>query len=96
MMKLEEVKEGIRTLRPILEDRAAIEYLNLFDKFMAEWELGLAFQCVCDYLNEPHVPAPDAKTLDRLYVLHSAMEMEDDCVDLLRTKAAASRSVQSG
>ncbi len=86
--KIELLRSRITELRPILADRDdASGYLSLFDEFVLECELGLALQCVCDYLNEPHVPAPDAATIERLEELHSTMEMGDDCVDLLRSKS---------
>jgi hypothetical protein len=59
-------------------------FLNLFDEFMRENELGLALDVVCDFILGPDSPRIDGATIDRLEALHLAMNMKDDCVERLR------------
>ena len=64
-------------------------YLNPFDEFMRETELGSALDLVCDFMLEPGSPKIDGATIDRVEALHAEMEMKDDCVERLRREKLA-------
>ena len=84
---IQNLKNSVAQLRPILERPGQAGYLTLFDEFVDQDEFGLALHCVCDYLLEPQTAAPDTSTLERIALLHSAMQIGDECIELLREKA---------
>ncbi len=87
--RFDELRARVEQLRPILADKQdAYGYLSLFDEFVREAEFGLALHAVCDCLLEPETPRPEPTTVERIRALHALMEIEDDCLDRLRQKAA--------
>jgi len=73
---------SVTELRSIPErDEKAGGYLDLFDGFVREAELGLALHAICDYLLEPDAPLAEGTVIENIQALHSSMELEDDCVD---------------
>ena len=86
------LRTGLLKLRPIFTgQQAAIAYLHFFDEFVREEEFGLALNTVCDYLLESDTPTPSDSLIDQIHTLHSAMEVDDDCVTHLREKAASGK-----
>jgi hypothetical protein len=83
----QELRISVAKLRPILEGPEQQGYLLLFDEFLDEHEFGLALHCVCDYLLEPQAPAPHPATVERIALLHSVMQIEDECLKSLHQKA---------
>ena len=85
----QDLSKRLEELRPILaEKEASSGYLKFFDEFLGECELGLALHAVSDYLLEKGIPGPDDQTIDRIRVLHDALDISDDCVERLRAKIA--------
>jgi hypothetical protein len=83
---MQTIKNGLEALRPILQGLEDSGYLTLFDEFLDQSEFGLALHCICDYLLEPQTAPRDTATIECIATLHSAMEIEDDCVELLQAK----------
>ena len=78
----------LEELRHVLTGKAeASGYLRFFDDFLQEWEFALALHAVCDYLLEPEVPRAEDSTLERIRDLHISLELTDDCIDRLNSKA---------
>jgi hypothetical protein len=91
--KYRELAARVGELRPILEEgKNAGDYLALFDEFVREAELGLAPHAACDYLLEREAARSETSLIEKIEALHGSMELEDDCVDRLRKKAAQSIS----
>lgn len=84
--RIQELKSSLAQLRPILEGPEQQGYLALFDELVEHHEFGLALHCVCDYLLEPQTAAPDQVTAQRITWLHSAMQIEDECIESLRER----------
>ncbi len=87
--KRKKLVSRLMAFRPVLVHGRASGYLNLFDEFMRETELGSALNLICDFMLEPDSPKIDAATIDRIENLHSTLEMEDDCVKRLRREKLA-------
>ena len=87
--KRKKLVSQLMSFRPLLVDGGDGGYLNLFDEFMRETEFGSALDLVCDFMLEPDSPKIDAASIDRVEALHTAMEMEDDCVEKLRREKLA-------
>jgi hypothetical protein len=79
--------DKLQELRPILVCSGDTRFLELFDDLLDHHEFGLALNCVCDYLLDIEASAPDSLTIERVKVLHAAMQVEDDCVVRLLAKA---------
>jgi hypothetical protein len=52
----------------------------LFDEFLENREFGLALDVLCDFLLEPDVPPPSETDFKEIAVLHTLMEVQNDCV----------------
>jgi hypothetical protein len=63
-----------------------IAALTLFDEFLSANELGLALHVLCDFLLEPDALPTSPELRLRLQLLHSRMEIIDDCVARLQEK----------
>jgi hypothetical protein len=87
--KRKELVSQLMSFRPLLVDGRDSGYLNLFDEFMRETELGCALDLVCDFMLEPGSPKIDDATIDRVEALHTEMEMKDDCAERLRREKLA-------
>jgi hypothetical protein len=74
----------LQSLRPVLLGGRDHVFLDLFDDLMDHNELGLALDVVCDVVLEPDSPRIDSATFDRIRALHTAMSIEDDCVERLQ------------
>jgi hypothetical protein len=87
--KQNELVSQLISFRPSLLNGGDGGFLNLFDEFVRETELGLALHVVCDFMLEPDSPKIDGATIDRVEALHTAMDMEDECVERLRREKLA-------
>jgi hypothetical protein len=85
-MKIEELQAELLLLRQELLVETAQSFVNLFDEFMNEGEFGLALHVVCDFLLEPDFPRVTESTLDRIQRLHTAMKLDDSCVQDLQDR----------
>jgi len=82
------VKNELLALRESFpEFRRDAKYLELFDEFVREYEFGLAFGLLCDFLLEPETPPISNDILARIRELHGLMKLKDDCIDKLKQKA---------
>jgi hypothetical protein len=81
------LKARLESLRVVfLTGIKAEAYSALFNEFLAEWELGLALEVLCDFLLEPNVPPVSEVELNEIASLHTLMEVEDQCFLRLREK----------
>lgn len=65
----------------------------LFDDFLANREFGLALNVLCDFLLEPDVPPLSESEFNEIALLHTLMEVQDDCLVRLRDKRQDSQNV---
>src|ERR1700730_9284791 len=85
------VRSELQALRASLSDfLETLEYLEWFDEYVRENELGLALATLRDFRLAPTTSAPSAEVLSRIEILHNLMEMTDSCVQRLRDKAQRS------
>jgi len=83
---VEKLKADLKALRGVLEGRSGPgDYLQWFDEFLRECELDLALHSVCDYLLEDGVGV-EVSIVERIQALHALMNLDDDCVERLRSK----------
>jgi hypothetical protein len=74
-------------LRPIFPSgRRGETCCALFDEFLENREFGLALDVLCDFLLEPDVPLPSETEFNEIALLHTLMEVQDDCILRLRDK----------
>jgi hypothetical protein len=85
-MKINELQAELFLLRQELLVETAHSFISLFDEFMKEGEFGLALHAVCDFLLEPGSPRVTKSTLDRIQHLHTAMKVDDSCVQMLQER----------
>jgi len=74
-------------LRAALAKQEDLGDLELFDTLVDNYEFELALHFLCDYLLEQQGCGTDIDTIERIAVLHSEMEIQDNCVALLSAKA---------
>jgi hypothetical protein len=76
-----ELRTRLRALRPIFPSGGRGEtYCLLFDKFLENREFGLALDVLCDFLLEADVPPPTETEFNQIAVLHTLMEVQNDCL----------------
>jgi hypothetical protein len=85
----EELQAQLQSLRPILVTESGHSFLDLFDEFMQQHELGLALHAVCDYILRPDSPRVSQSSVDQIHLLHAAMKIEDQCVEELQNQKLA-------
>jgi hypothetical protein len=82
-----ELRIRLETLRPIFpSERKGETFCGLFDEFLENREFGLALEVLCDFLLEPDAPPPSETEFNEIAELHALMEVQDDCLLLLRDK----------
>ena len=59
---------------------------DFFDEWIDNYEFGLAFDLICDFLLQTDSVRIDQATLDKLTDLQAVMEMPDDGIQKLRRK----------
>jgi hypothetical protein len=81
------LKPRMESLRQVFPEGSLGEtYCALFDEFLANGELGLALEVLCDFLLEPSVRRVNETELNEIATLHALMEVEDQCFLRLREK----------
>jgi hypothetical protein len=81
-----ELQSELKSLRTVLLGEHGHSFLDLFDQFMEQREFGLALHAVCDFLLGPNSSQVDKSTVDQIQGLHIAMEIDDRCVEELRSR----------
>jgi NADH:ubiquinone oxidoreductase subunit C len=88
-----ELRQNLKTRLTSVRDRVALQskpkYSALFDEFLREHEFSLALQIVCDFLLESETSPPQLSVLNEIAVLHQLMNLDNECIRRLRTKAAS-------
>ena len=84
-----ELQAQLQSLRPVLLTERGHSYLEIFDEFVQQHELGLALHAVCDFILDPDSPQVDESTVDQIQRLHAAMKIDDRCVEELRSRKLA-------
>jgi hypothetical protein len=83
----ENVKAELQELRASISGFSGNQkYLESFDEYVRENELGLALETLCDFLLEPTTGAPNSEIVSRIETLHRLMEVTDECVWKLKDK----------
>jgi hypothetical protein len=87
---MEDLKKRLESLCHLLpEDQTRNSWQDLFNEFIRQDEWDSALHILCDYLLEAESP-PTLDVIDEIRVLHRLMNIEDDCVGRLLTKAKRS------
>ena len=81
----ERMTVSLLELKPLLRN-ANQQTRDFFDEWIDNYEFGLAFDLICDFLLQADSVTMDQATLDKLIDLHAVMEMPDDGIQKLRRK----------
>lgn len=84
----QELKGQLEDLKNALPKELDRKGSELFDEFIREHEFGLALHVICDHLLGLTTQPAAAALVQRIQSLHTAMDIEDNCVAGLQTKAA--------
>jgi len=80
----EEMRVQLRPLRPLLLTERGHSFVDLFDEFLEQHEFELALHLVCEFILDSHASKVDKSTVDQIERLHTAMKIDDRCVEELR------------
>jgi hypothetical protein len=84
-----ELQVQLQSLRPALLAECDRSFLNLFDEFEQQHEFDLALCVVCDFIIDSDSPQVSKSIIDRILRLHSAMKINDGCVQKLQSRMTA-------
>jgi hypothetical protein len=84
-----ELQGQLQNLRPVLLTARDRSLLELFDEFVGQDEFELALHVVCDFIVDSDSPQVSKSVLDQIQNLHSAMKIDDGCVQILQRRRPA-------
>lgn len=79
----------LQALRHVLLTDGGRGFLEFFDDFAERHELGLALYMVYDLVLDPNSPRVDQSIVDPVQRLHTAMKIDDSCVEDLQNQKLA-------
>ena len=82
----QELRAQLQSLRSVLLTERDHAFLDLFDEFMQQHEFGLALHAVCNFILDPNFPRVNKSTVDQIQRLHTAMKIDDRCVEELQNQ----------